>query len=387
MDAIDKIVRCCVCTCALLGVLLHVGCASSEKSVLTPPTLAPMPVYPAEKEGWDTSVPLLVYPLNGSLGIYAEAVKSELAKRGYRIIGTSTNGMDWLSPGDRTRIKQVTVSSFIGKGSLIYQKNNTSDMCLQVAVVNPVTSGRAVLPQEEDVRYFHVWSRREHLGQLMWNEVYPLHATQLASNLMCLPSFRAALQPQKSVRSDNGNGQTASGSSPGEHSDSDVMDKKMRELVSGTWENTVTCTVLTKSGRAPAKTETSTLDHRWTFRANGLFKAEVRQNDISYVAEGIWAIKNGRLIIDSTDRIIPGLALGSRELSWISKDEISVRADSERSFQGPDGENIALHPKVRYKRSCSYVSENAMRLVFDGGPNFRVEKTLSIPPMKRSINP
>lgn len=176
-----------------------------------PPMLARMPDYPSEQSGWDTNAVIVVFETPGEhIGVcqFRDAVKNALHQRGYRVVDNLESlktrqppyvDTDWLSAEWRRQAKLIIITGIRAWGSASFEGKNSSDICLQILVVDHPYDGFNPAQAIPRVRTFHVWSRASHVDTTTWNDAYPLHAPQLAEHLMRMPGFRAALAEKPSA--------------------------------------------------------------------------------------------------------------------------------------------------------------------------------------------
>lgn len=177
-----------------------------------PPMLAPMPDYPVEQLGWDTNAVLVVFETPGEHIVYTQfraSLKDALHQRGYRVVDNLESlktrqppyvDTDWLSAEWRRQAKLIIITGIRAWGSASFEGKNSSDICLQILVIDQPYDGFNLSQAIPRVRTFHVWSRASHVDTTTWNDAYPLHTPQLAEHLMRMPGFRAALEEKPSVR-------------------------------------------------------------------------------------------------------------------------------------------------------------------------------------------
>lgn len=189
----------------------HVA-TSAPSELPQPPVLAPMPDYPAERTGWDTNAVVVIFETPGEHMAYAQfrdALKRALHQRGYRVVDELESlktrkppyvDTDWLSAEWRRQAKLLILTGTMAWGSAGYEGKNSSDICLQVLVIDQVYDGFNPAQNAPCIRTFHVWSRASHADTTTWADAYPLHAPQLAENLMRMPGFRAALEKKTPTR-------------------------------------------------------------------------------------------------------------------------------------------------------------------------------------------
>lgn len=194
------------------------GCQSGRHVVATspselpqPPVLAPMPDYPAERTGWDTNAVVVIFETPNEHMAYAQfrdALKRALHQRGYRVVDELESlktrkppyvDTDWLSAEWRRQAKLLILTATRSWGSASFEGKNSSDICLQILVVDHPYDGFNPAQAIPRIRTFHVWSRASHVDTTTWTDAYPLHAPQLAENLMRMPGFRAALEEKPST--------------------------------------------------------------------------------------------------------------------------------------------------------------------------------------------
>jgi hypothetical protein len=327
-----------------------------------------------------------VVPLKGVLRVYANALSEGLKQHGYKVVGTVSNAIDLISYEDRLRVKQICIASWVGAGSLVYQGRKTSDICLQVAVVDPQRDGLALLPIDQNARFFHVWTRSEHSGSMTWDGVHSSLAPQFVDNLMRMPSFRTALEGKPSACSSAHVSSPLPASLLSENARVASSDSNAKRLLAGTWSNTVTRVVTTKLRLPFIKpvTETRTTTQTWTFCTNGIFQVRVQESNVLYTAEGLWAIRDGNLFVGSTDACVPTVILGEKSLYWVSRDEIASQTPPQDVMNTEEGRVEIPGLGFVWQRKFFYDDRDTLRLVFEvAGQGHKVEKRFTTTPLRR----
>lgn len=181
----------------------QVGSAGSSSRVMTrvqPGVLGPLPTYPPETTGWDTSQTLMVYPCSGlsqdsaQAGLYAaasERLEAGLRQRGYVVLVGSAGVAGMVTAPMRGRVTRAIVpQASSGRTVKLADGRIGREVVFMVRVVTPKQvgnprAGRIFLAAAQGFYPYQNAITAQTEQQLLFDAV---------DKLFCIPAFRQALQ-------------------------------------------------------------------------------------------------------------------------------------------------------------------------------------------------